>query len=269
MKTVPKAPAVALAYGLALWPQAHWFIARTKDQSDDPLGILALATAALLAWSQRHRLRGAPLLGWVTLVLTVVTSFVFPPMLTGALALLAIAFASGLFRSAGLTGLLLLALPLIASFNFYCSWPLRIGISACSTFILNLLGLTVTREGALLIYQNTEVGVDAPCSGVCMIWFTAYLTCTLFTWHRLSWKKFVKLLPLALLLSFGANITRATLLFFPESNLITLPYWSHQAVGVLLHLAVALLISLLVTRTNQKTQCSIKHHSSSSAPASA
>lgn len=254
-----------LAYGLALWPQIHWFFARTRDPSDEPLGILALVTAALFAWSRRHQFTPYSTLGWIALMVTVGASFILPPLLTAALALVTIALATGLFRSPGLLGLLLLSLPLVASLNFYLAWPFRLGIAACSEKILNLCSLSVTRAGTLLLYQGYEVGVDAPCSGIRMLWFTGYLTCALATLHHLPWKKFLLLVPFALLLSFLANLLRATLLFFPEAQLISLPHSAHDLAGLLLHLATALLLSNIIKRTNQTTKCSINHPSSCSA----
>lgn len=256
-----------LAYGLALWPQMQWFLARTRDASDEPLGLLALITVAAFGYSRRHQLVSCPTWGWGFLILTVAASFLLPPLLTAAFALLTIAIATGMFRQPGLLGLLLLSLPLMASLNFYFAWPFRLGVAACSEQLLNLATLPVTREGTLLLYQGAEVGVDAPCSGIRMLWFTGYLTCALTTLHHLSWKKFLPLVPFALLLSFIANVLRATLLFFPEAELISLPHMAHEFVGLSLHLATALLLSKIIKPTNQKTKCSIRPPSSCSAPA--
>lgn len=240
--------ALILAYALALWPQALWFIKRTSDRSDEPLGLLALATAGCLAWNQRHQFSGHHRAGLLLLALTIVASFILPSLLTAALALLAIAFATGVIKSPGLSGLLLLSLPLMASLNFYFAWPVRIAVALISEALLNLTGLDVTREGTLLLFQNAAVGVDPPCSGLRMLWFTGYLTCAAAALHQLPWKKFFILIPLAIALSFAANIVRATLLFFPESDLIHLPYWTHGALGAVLHLLVALTLFSFLTR---------------------
>ena len=227
-------------YLLALWPQAWWFIQRTSDRSDEPLGILALVTVGCLTWSQRRDFAGNQTKGLILLIFTVVASFFLPTLITASLALLTVAFATGVIRSPGLTGLLVLSLPLMASLNFYFAWPVRLGIAISSEALLNLTGLSVTREGTLLLFQNAEVGVDAPCSGLRMLWFTGYLTCAMAALYQHSWKKFFLLIPLAIGLSIVANIIRTTLLFFPESGLIKLPYWTHEALGTTLHLLVAL-----------------------------
>ncbi|MFT4267587.1 MAG: MYXO-CTERM sorting domain-containing protein, partial [Xenophilus sp.] len=59
---VPPAAWLA-AQALALWPTWRWMAARLADGSDDPLGLLALAALAALAWQRRRELRAAPRLG--------------------------------------------------------------------------------------------------------------------------------------------------------------------------------------------------------------
>ena len=177
--------ALILAYALALWPQAFWLIKRTSDPSDEPLGILAFITAACLAWSQRHHFKGNQKAGLLLLILTVAASYFLPTLITAALAILTITLATGLIRSPGLTGLLMLSLPLIASLNFYFAWPVRLGIAISSETLLNFTGLPVTREGTLLLFDNAEVGVDPPCSGIRMLWFTGYLTCAMAALYQL------------------------------------------------------------------------------------
>lgn len=121
----------------------------------------------------------------------------------------------------------------------------------------------------MLYFQGTEVGVDPPCSGLRMLWFTGYLSCTLAAMNRLSWNKFLLLVPLASLLSVAANILRAVVLFFPESGILNFPYWTHEAVGALLHLGVALGLLALINKLTPTRLCSIRHRSSFSEPASA
>ena len=48
---------------LALWPTWWWMGQRMVDGSDDPLGLLALATLGMVLWHHRNRLRAAPRLG--------------------------------------------------------------------------------------------------------------------------------------------------------------------------------------------------------------
>lgn len=264
--------ALTLCFLTALWPQALWSVRRISEQGGEPLSLLAIGTFGLLAWRQRAQFSGNLRRGLSALFVTVVASFSLPPLLVAGIALLAIALVSGLIRSPGLFGLLLLTLPLMASVNFYLAWPVRLLVATSAEFLLAVGGLPVTREGTLLLFRESEVGVDPPCSGIRMLWFTAFLLCALSVLHSLSWKKFLLLAPSALLLSLLANIGRSTVLFFPESGIVEWPDWTHPAVGLSLHLLVALSLHFLLTRTTTQTNttiCSRHHPSSSSEPVSA
>lgn len=264
----PSALLVLVVFSLALWPQLIWLAKRTLDDPEGSLGLLALLTCVCLGWSQRKSLVSKPRLGWALLSLTVASSFLLPPLLVSLLAVLAISSACGLLRIPGLLGLAVLTLPVMASCNFYFGWPLRLGISACTEFLLQIGGLAVSREGTLLLFENAVVGVDPPCSGLKMLWFTGYLFCALSALHRLPWRAFLALLLVAFLLSFVGNVLRAFLLFFPESGLVTWPSWTHEAVGIILHLGGALILHALITRTNLKPSCKTPLPFSSSAPVS-
>ncbi|CAA9443634.1 MAG: hypothetical protein AVDCRST_MAG51-3489, partial [uncultured Ramlibacter sp.] len=49
----------------SLLPTWWWMARRVADGSDDPLGLLALATLLALVWCCRRTLRAAPRLGWL------------------------------------------------------------------------------------------------------------------------------------------------------------------------------------------------------------
>ena len=54
-----------LLCALAAWPSWLWAARRLGDGSDDPLGIIALATLGLLLWCDRSSLRGQPRWRWL------------------------------------------------------------------------------------------------------------------------------------------------------------------------------------------------------------
>ncbi|WP_257645731.1 exosortase/archaeosortase family protein [Ottowia beijingensis] len=148
-----RAPALAwiALQTAALWPTWRWMAARMADGSDDPLGLLALAALAALLVAVRGQLRSAPRLPWLamalagTLAATALHGHVAP--LLGSL-LAIVAWAGGLlaflpderrgamqvrdgvlhaaprFPIAALPvlGLAVLALPLIASLQFYAGY---------------------------------------------------------------------------------------------------------------------------------------------------
>ncbi|MDP0490321.1 MAG: archaeosortase/exosortase family protein [Verrucomicrobiota bacterium JB023] len=266
-------PAIpVIAYLIALWPQAIWYVRRCGDGSDEPLGLLALLTTLLLIPSTRSHVLASPSLKRIALALLLLTglvSFFLPPLITSAVALLSISFYSGIIRSAGYASLLLLSLPLLASLDFYLAFPLRLGVAMASHTLLSVLGFEVSRHGTSLLSGGHEVSVDPPCAGLQMMWFTCYLFFTLAALHRLSWVQFLCRLPQVMALTMGANVVRATLLFFPEAQLIMLPSWTHEGLGLLLH-ALVIFTLYRITSVNQRLiKCSNTPPSSLSVPASA
>src|SRR4051812_28624623 len=95
---IDTAPAWAWLALLAasLWPTWLWMGQRMLDRSDDPLGLLALAALAALAWHSRRRLRAAPQLSWLAAalaaaVVATATQGALPQLLVALIALLGIA----------------------------------------------------------------------------------------------------------------------------------------------------------------------------------
>jgi len=246
------------AQALALGPAWLWMGRRLADGSDDPLGLLALATLAVLAWQQRRALRAAPRLGWLALagVATVLATVLrtglgamppWPALLASLLAVLALA--SGLLAflprsragEAGpasgvaalpVLGLAVLALPLLSSLQFYAGFPLRLLTAELSAWLLSPF-FTVAREGASLWIAGRLVIVDAPCSGVQMAWlgyFTAGVA-ALFA-SRCSSRTFLARLPAVGMLVLAGNVLRNALLVGAEGAGRGLPPWAHEALGL-------------------------------------
>lgn len=171
---------------LALWPTAWWMGRRMLDGSDEPLGALAIAALAALLWHCRAQLRASPQLGWLALALLGVAGASaalgqLPPLLAALLGLLALAagLAAFLPRAIALApvfGLSLLSLPLLASLQFYLGYPLRVLTAEASRWLL-ASHFVVERSGAALTVDGRLVLVDAPCSGVQMLWLGYFTAC--------------------------------------------------------------------------------------------
>jgi len=86
--------------------------------------------------------------------------------------------------------------------------------------------------------------VDAPCSGIHMLWTGLFLAAALACWQRLDLRQSFRLLQRASLAVFVANILRATALFCIESKLWPSPSWAHEGVGLALFGAAAVAIYL-------------------------
>ena len=83
------------------------------------------------------------------------------------------------------------------------------------------------------------VEVDAPCSGLRMLFAGLYVACTLAALFRLRLLKTAAAVFLGIDATVVANILRATALFFPESGVMLLPGWTHTVLGLVLFGALA------------------------------
>ena len=201
------APHWLALHALALWPHGVYLAQRAFDGSDDPLGLVALVAAAALVASQRHRLRLLPHLGWLVAALALALLangawWAGAPSLASAL-LAALSLASALLAwwpreraKAPLLGLVVLALPWLATLQFYLGWPLRVLTAQLSAWGLQLFGWAAERSGASMLVNGQLVIVDAPCSGVQMAWFAYFTACVCAAGFNLSDRAFVRGAPL-------------------------------------------------------------------------
>lgn len=242
------APGVWLALlAAALWPSWLWMGRRLLDRSDDPLGLLALAALGVLVGQQRHQLRVAPRLGWFALALggALLASAVhglLPGLLVALLAVLTLAAGLAAFLPATVAlapviGLSVLALPLLASLQFYAGFPLRIVTAEASGWLLRL-SHEVQRSGASLLVDGQLIIVDAPCSGVQMAWLGYFTACVSALYLGRSSRSFLTRLPAVGALVLAGNIARNTALVAAQASGWPLPGWAHEAVGLALLAAV-------------------------------
>ena len=241
----------------ALWPTWWWMSARVLDRSDDPLGLLALAALGALVWQHRQRLRAAPRLGWFALaiagaLMATATHSLLPALAVSLLALLSLAAGLAAFLPSGVAtapvvGLSVLSLPLLASLQFYAGYPLRVITAEASRWLL-MATHEVERSGTSLRVDGVLVIVDAPCSGVQMVWF-GYFTAGLVTLYLGRGNRaFLTRLPAVGGLVLIGNIVRNTLLVSLEASGQHLPGWAHDGVGLLVLATVCGAIAFVMSR---------------------
>ena len=241
---------------LALWPHGLWMARRVQDGSDDPLGLAALAVLALVLWRLAPRLRIAPSTGWlaVAALLTAAANlalFAVPPLACALLA--ALALAAGLMAwlrvdapRAPLAGLLLLALPLVSSLQYYGGYPLRVLTAQLSAWGLQLAGIAAERAGASMTVRGQLVIVDAPCSGVQMVWMAYFCACAFAALSSLRDGAFLRRLPFIGVLVLVGNVLRNTVLVALESRPQGLDANLHEAIGVVALAAVCAAVVALM-----------------------
>ncbi|MDB5928303.1 MAG: hypothetical protein JWR60_10 [Polaromonas sp.] len=241
----------------ALWPTWLWMGRRVLDRSDDPLGLLALAALGWLVGHERRWLRASPRLGWFALalagvLLSTAAQGLLPPLVASLLALLGLAAGLAAFLPVGVAaapvvGLAVLALPLLASLQFYAGFPLRLVTAEASRWLL-LAGHEVERRGASLQVDGQLVIVDAPCSGVQMAWLGYFTACAVALYLGRGSRTFLARLPAVGVLVLAGNIVRNTLLVAAEASGKHLSSWAHEAVGLMALAAVCGAIALVMSR---------------------
>jgi len=234
-------PVVLLAaLAVALWPHWSWMARRLTDGSDEPWGVLALITVIVLVareWRGLAMPSRAALLAIATLALAAAAArWWVPPLIAAAIAMTALAtFLVAARRdrpAAPLATLLLLALPVIASLQFYCGYPLRLVTATLAAPVLRALGFAVEAAGAAFAYDGGLVLVDPPCAGIGMLWVGAYTAALLSYLGKASALRTLANGGVAAACVFVANVVRNVLLFIAEATGLPVPEWTHSFVGL-------------------------------------
>ena len=134
-------------------------------------------------------------------------------------------------------GLVLLALPALPTAQFVLGFPLRAAAGELAARLLGLSGLAVVREGVSLRMGDRLVAIDAPCSGVNMLWMAVLLALVLAVLGGASAARTALLVTAAGALAIAGNALRAASLFLIESGIAPLPGGlgandAHVALGV-------------------------------------
>lgn len=218
-----------------------------------PALVLGVLAAPLLSGGNppgaagRRRVPLGPLA--LLLIAHIVAVLVAPPIFRIAPASLAACWclhAAGedLAPRASFFGLVLLALPVMPTLEFYAAWPARLAAIEATATLLRMNGVAVGVEGLALRFGGELVQFDAPCSGVRMLWTCWFLASALAHLYRFSGWRYAFALVLATLFAIAGNILRATSLFYIEAGLLEFgdSGWLHGAVGIAAFAMTALLL---------------------------
>ena len=243
-------------HATALWTHWRWAAARVADGSDDPLGLAALAVLVWAVARLAPQLRGTPRPGWLALALALSAAatasvFVAPPLAGALLAVLALVAGLQSFMPAGqatlpLMGLAVLALPVVSSLQFYAGHPLRLLTAQLSTWGLQAIGMDAVRNGTAMLVQGKLVIVDAPCSGVQMVWVAYFCACAVAAFGHIGDRRFVRQLPWIGLIVLAGNVLRNSVLVVLEARTAGVSEAVHQGVGLaVLALVCAAVVTLM------------------------
>ncbi len=237
---------IALIQLVAFWPVWQWYFMRIMDSPEDRWGLLAIGTLGLyFLSSKKTETASDSLLLPALLTLLYAVSYPFlPPLLRAAIAVIAVGCTLsilyfGKVLPAGGWGLLLLTLPVIPSLQFYLGYPLRVIVANMAAPLIRLTGFAVVQEGVYLNWHNMPLLIDAPCSGIKMLWAGFYLTFTLAAFYHLSPLRTAIVSGFAFLIILLGNLFRATALFYVEIGIVDMPAWVHTGIGLLMFAFVA------------------------------
>jgi len=246
---------------LAFWEVWRWYVLRAVYSWDQPWGLLAFAAAFVFLFASRKPLpqqTRSLFLPAVLIVLYIATYFVLPPLARAIIAFTAVATTASLLRFGkffhpGLFGLFYLSLPALPTLQFFGGYPLRIVVAELTAPILRIAGFGVVTEGTCLNWAGKLIWIDAPCSGIKMLWVGLFFTFILLCLYELPILKSALLVLLAFVVIIGANVFRAVALFYLEAGVVHMPPWGHEYAGVVAFVLEAVgIISILFMLQKRK-----------------
>ena len=246
---------------IAFWEVWRWYVSRAVYSSDQPWGLLAFVTAfvfVLVSKKPIPREERSLVLPALLILVYVGTYSLFPPLARAVIAFTALAATVSLLRFGssfhpGLFGLFYLSLPAIPTLQFFGGYPLRRVVAELTAPILRIGGFAVIPEGTCLNWAGQLIWIDAPCSGIKMLWVGMFLTFVLLCMYELPFLKSVLLVLLAFGVTLGANVFRAVALFYLEAGILNMPSWGHEYAGVIAFvLEAAGIVSLLFVLQKRK-----------------
>jgi exosortase/archaeosortase family protein len=225
---------------LAFWEVWRWYASRALYSWDQPWGVLALVAAFAFLFISKKPLPSGErsLLVPGLLVLVYAATYLFlPPLARAIIAFTALAATLSSLRfgrtfHTGLFGLFYLSLPAIPTLQFFGGYPLRLVVAGLAAPILRIAGFAVVMEGTCLNWGGKLIWIDAPCSGIKMLWVGMFLTFVLLCLYELPAVKTLLLLSLSFVVIIIGNVFRAVALFYMEAGVLSMPTWGHDYAGV-------------------------------------
>src|SRR5215203_2262107 len=251
---------------VGFWEVWRWYITRAVYSWDHPWGLLAfIAALVFLFVSKKPFLREerSLFLPALFIIVYVATYFVLPPLGRATIAFTALALTLSSLRFGrsfhpGLFGLFYLSLPTVATLQFFGGYPMRVAVAQLTAPILRLGSFAVVPEGTCLNWAGQMIWIDAPCSGIKMLWVGLFLTFVVLCVYELPLLKTLLLLPLVGLVIMAANVFRAVALFYLEAGVLSMPSWGHEYTGIVAFaLEAAGIIAIVFMLRRERKVCAV------------
>lgn len=260
-------PGLLALFVSVFWPVSIWYFERLLDKSDEPLGVLSLI--AFIAISFSRRTAGSASSGIAVPIASIVCTLIYaisypfaPKLLSAVFAVMAIGFMlsgnSGRNKlDLGGWLLLLFSLPIVSSLNFYSGYPLRLVVGQMAAPLISMVGFPTVADGTTLIWAEHMVQIDAPCSGIKMLWFALFIGAVLASMLELKFTRSAIVLTSAVVAALAGNVLRITSLFFIETGIVSIDHsldqFVHQAIGAIAFAISAGLTVLVALNLSQKS----------------
>ena len=236
-------PRLALALlPLLFWDAWRLLAGRFGDGlSAVPLALVGLAVAApALRRLHAHEAPPVPLAPLsAALLLYAAMAAAGPPLLAAGIAAVSVALlcrflAGATLPWAPLAALVLLALPVLPTLDFYLAYPMRLVGAALAAALLRLNGMAVTVEGVALSWNGSLLLFDAACSGIRMLWATLFLVSGIALAAGFTLRRYARALAISIAMAIAANAVRAASLFYIENGFVMRLQGpvAHEAVGL-------------------------------------
>ena len=121
----------------------------------------------------------------------------------------------------------------------------RIASGAVALVMLRAGGIAVALDGVTLRWGEAQILVDAPCSGVRMLWAAVVLGCCLAALLRLRGGASLMAAAAGAVLAVIGNGLRSTALFWADTTLPSLPELAHGGIGVSVFALMALALVVI------------------------
>lgn len=253
-----------LFQALAFWRVGVWYAQRVLGSEDQGYCLVAILAAGALLFVKR---RNAPPAGAVNLLLPTVMVLFYAtvyswvtPTIRAAIAFVSLSctitqYVTGRAFHPGLCGLFLLSLPILPSLQFFVGYPLRVVVATLAAPLLQLAGFGVVRRGAILEWRGEELLIDAPCSGLSMIWSGMFLTFILIALYPLNLHRTLFVCALAAIMLVLGNALRVASLFYIETGQMKPFPLLHDMVGLAVFAFTACGVAWMIQRIARKSIC--------------
>jgi exosortase len=134
--------------------------------------------------------------------------------------------------------LMLLGIPMLSQLESLVGAPLRVSVADAAAALVRSSGLPIAADGTRLVWAGGAVDVDAPCSGLRMLWTGALASLVAMAHFRLRAPAALSLAASALLVIWSGNVLRCAALFYVESGMVPAPAWAHGGIGLIVFCGV-------------------------------